>query len=762
MPRQIVKKREEVRVPTGRNVIVPSSQSKDIRLQNFYQSNEPTPLIPGGIITSDLTRNVGSPVNKDGLDIFAPKGTPIQLPISGEVIFTFKDGKPRDDSNGGFGNQVIIRDEQGNEHQISHLSTVNVNEGDIVAAFQKIGVIGNTGTVLGRTGIHIDWEVKKPDGLNMDIREVKDFGEQNLPQDTLDKFELGQLDFDTHHEAMQELDPSLAKDFDRGFLKGISGEIKDQYTKAKESFEEFGEKTALQQSAAGFLAPLKMAKGIIQAVGSAGVELTKATIGKFANAPEVIRVSLALAQGREPDVGDLQRLQKHNQQSINAVNQAFGLVPTPIAQIISPAFEALQAAPEEGIGEREALGRGAVRGTQRVGLLSIFKRGSQKKVTKEVEKARKAGVSEQDITRITRETDLPPDTARSLLEQQRKFVKDPRAKRPLQAVGDDVIETLAQMKKAEKEIGAQIGQEVRGLKFRRQKINSRPFVELFTERARQLNIKISPNGKLDFSRSKVSSLSADKKLLQNLWQKVTRTDNTLADIEALQGELGNVLSRGRRTGELTQSQGIAEGIRQLSDEVVSNASPRLKELKSDFSLLRNTRNEVERIAGPEGIKSPQVLRRAFSNVSEVPTQTLQKLQDVSGRFNIQSGKNILDKAEKAVAIETTVTPRPQPTSLEGIQQRVARSATEFAAPKLGILSRLFKRPEKVQAGREQAVSGLISRVEKGPIITQPTPRIGPPAAQPAIGVGAAAAVQPKKKFSLFDLFKKRPNVSIGL
>jgi len=758
-------------------VLAPREQTKDARLRAFYQSNEPTPLLEGGIITSDLSRGIGSPTNKDGLDIFAKRGTEIRLPIDGTVISVFKDGIPADDSNGGFGNQVIVRDNDGQEYQVSHMmeGSINLNIGDTVDALDLLGKVGNTGSVLdgngnkvpkGTTkfGNHIDWEIKRPDGINMAIREIKDFGEQRLTQSQLANFETDQLSFEKYHEVIKELDPQLAKDFDRGFLKGVGSELQKQYRAAKESFVSLKGESAFEQSGAGFLKPLKMAVGILQAVKDTGLALGEAAIRKVTNAPEAARVSIALLEGHEPDVEDIKKLAASNDQAFNAINQALGLTPTPLAQFVSPAIQALQEAPEKGQGPLEALGAGSVRGTERAGLIALFRKFGRKKPTKEITKAREAGIGEQDITRLTRETDLPKGEVRSLLELQKKAIKEPRAQRPLQAVGDDVVETIKRLKEIERDIGKQIGDEVGVLKFQRQIINNKPFIDLFKERAKQLNIKFVEGKpgqipKLDFSRSKIGSLSADKALLNNIWTKINRK-NVLADIEALQGELGNIIAKGKRTGELTQSQGIGEGIRQLSDDVVSSATPKLKGLKSDFSIIRGITSDVKRIAGPDAIKSPQLLRRAFSNVSEVPTEILERLQRISTKFDVGIGKNILDKAEKAMAIETSLPFKPAPTGFEGgIQRGVARgisSVMETQRP-AGFLRSLLRKPEKIQIGREQALSGLVSRLGKGPVVTTPSPRIGPAAAQPLMGIGVAGGLQgPPKPPPVTPPIKKPP------
>ncbi len=60
---------------------------------------------------------------------------------------------------GGYGNHVIIDHGGGIKTLYAHLDSVSVSEGDNVSQGDVIGVMGNTGRVYGRTGIHLHWEV---------------------------------------------------------------------------------------------------------------------------------------------------------------------------------------------------------------------------------------------------------------------------------------------------------------------------------------------------------------------------------------------------------------------------------------------------------------------------------------------------------------------------------------------------------------------------------------------------------------------------
>jgi murein DD-endopeptidase MepM/ murein hydrolase activator NlpD len=61
--------------------------------------------------------------------------------------------------NGGYGCVVVLDHDDGFQTLYAHLSELNVAVGDSVQQGSKLGIMGNTGRVYGKTGIHLHFEV---------------------------------------------------------------------------------------------------------------------------------------------------------------------------------------------------------------------------------------------------------------------------------------------------------------------------------------------------------------------------------------------------------------------------------------------------------------------------------------------------------------------------------------------------------------------------------------------------------------------------
>jgi murein DD-endopeptidase MepM/ murein hydrolase activator NlpD len=85
-----------------------------------------------------------------GIDIAAPKGTPIQVAGDGVVKFA---GRQK-----GYGNVVIVEHADGKETFYAHADKIFVQEGQTVGVGTMIATVGSTGK---STGPHLHFEVRQ-------------------------------------------------------------------------------------------------------------------------------------------------------------------------------------------------------------------------------------------------------------------------------------------------------------------------------------------------------------------------------------------------------------------------------------------------------------------------------------------------------------------------------------------------------------------------------------------------------------------------
>lgn len=114
-----------------------------------------------GVITSHFGyRNAptaGASSNHPAIDIGAPQGTAVIAADGGVIISA--------GANGGYGNSVGIKHDNGMITWYNHLYSWDVNVGDTVAQGQQIAQVGSTGI---STGPHLDFKIMDVDGNPVD------------------------------------------------------------------------------------------------------------------------------------------------------------------------------------------------------------------------------------------------------------------------------------------------------------------------------------------------------------------------------------------------------------------------------------------------------------------------------------------------------------------------------------------------------------------------------------------------------------------
>ena len=121
------------------------------------------PLAGRGRITSKYGQRrapiAGASTFHNGVDMAAPKGTPVLAAGDGRVVQAW------DDTTHGGGNSIILQHADGTKTGYAHLSQIGVKPGDIVQAGQPIGAVGATGRA---TGPHLHFTVRDARGRRID------------------------------------------------------------------------------------------------------------------------------------------------------------------------------------------------------------------------------------------------------------------------------------------------------------------------------------------------------------------------------------------------------------------------------------------------------------------------------------------------------------------------------------------------------------------------------------------------------------------
>lgn len=90
------------------------------------------------------------PLFHHGIDLQAPKGTPVYAIEKGQVVFSGEHPQ--------YGFMVDILDDQQQVHRYAHLNQLFVKSGNYIARGQKVGDVGQTGIT---TGPHLHYEVRQ-------------------------------------------------------------------------------------------------------------------------------------------------------------------------------------------------------------------------------------------------------------------------------------------------------------------------------------------------------------------------------------------------------------------------------------------------------------------------------------------------------------------------------------------------------------------------------------------------------------------------
>lgn len=158
---QSIKELQESQKEIQQTVMALMRKKREEESRNKERSTRYTYLPSGGQLSwpvqGQITSSFGMRVHPTfktkimhtGIDIRAPRGTPVRAAGPGEVLFA---GWLR-----GYGQVIII--DHGNDLSsvYAHLSSMSIREGSAVKKGQTIGAVGSTGTA---TGAHLHFEVR--------------------------------------------------------------------------------------------------------------------------------------------------------------------------------------------------------------------------------------------------------------------------------------------------------------------------------------------------------------------------------------------------------------------------------------------------------------------------------------------------------------------------------------------------------------------------------------------------------------------------
>lgn len=129
-------------------------ESLAVHVDRLHRTPSIMPISPtAGWITSNFSRARMHPIyhearRHEGIDIFAPIGTPILAPAAGRVI--------RVETDRGYGKMVTVDHGNGIITRYAHCSRILVRVGQWVRRGERIALVGNTGIT---TGSHLHYEV---------------------------------------------------------------------------------------------------------------------------------------------------------------------------------------------------------------------------------------------------------------------------------------------------------------------------------------------------------------------------------------------------------------------------------------------------------------------------------------------------------------------------------------------------------------------------------------------------------------------------
>ncbi|WP_186777582.1 M23 family metallopeptidase [Streptomyces salinarius] len=145
---------------TAKTAASESSQSSDTGTQSAGTTSGYTSPVAGGTVGTPYHQSgsMWSSGYHTGTDFVVPTGTSLKAVGAGTVVSA--------GWGGAYGNQVVIKLDEGHYAQYAHLSSLSVSAGQTVTTGQQVGLSGATGNV---TGPHLHFEIRTTPDYGSDI-----------------------------------------------------------------------------------------------------------------------------------------------------------------------------------------------------------------------------------------------------------------------------------------------------------------------------------------------------------------------------------------------------------------------------------------------------------------------------------------------------------------------------------------------------------------------------------------------------------------
>lgn len=550
--------------------------------------------------------------------------------------------------------------------------------------------------------------------------------------------------------------------------KGIVGAAKSLFQKGNEIAQMSGPAAPFEIAKAGVMG---VAKGLGKKALETGEDLAKGAVESVKSLPDAlegaakVKATLIdrLLQGESivealkgPGIlteEEVAKLDKASTDSIKGVSGVADFIPTPQGQFAAGLAGEVSKAKADGEDIREAGIRGVIKGGERAALVKLIESAMKSKEVTSKSSAEgvqaKARLTKPQIKAASEQAKIDPIRGEKLVRAGKEAAKDNLAPKPMEIVGEKVSGFQKDLNSMKGSIGKKIGAYKDKMADTGGYIPTKSVKETLkkTITGRKMGVQVMKDGKLDFSDSIFKNSAADQKFISGLWDEAAKTRVNPESILRRLDRIASDLYQGKAKLDFSDSVDVvAEVARKayrssIDDFAKANDMKELLSLNKQYSEISSLSDDLAKAISKEGIKAPQVIRRAFGGASSVPRELISKIDDIAAKYGLDSGKNILNEADFALTVEqvagvkapTGLAIKDIPVSKAGVVSKAA----DFAADKLmgepeDILLNILKNP----ATTSQTVKPLLRKLVESAAQTE----AGKEAASQLIKIGLLSSL----------------------